>query len=86
MHKRFVYFYLMKSARERILQVVPLHVTYWKKAQLTDYRGGPFADRTGGLILFTTADLGTAKKITDNDPFVLENLIEASWVKEWFPE
>ena len=86
MEKRFVDFYLMKSARERIPQVVPAHVAYWKKAHLKDYMAGPFADRTGGLILFTAADLGIAKKIADNDPFVLENLIEASWVKEWTPE
>ncbi len=86
MEKRFVYFYLMKPARERIPQVVPAHMAYWKEAHLKDYRGGPFADRTGGLILFTAADLGIAKRIADNDPFVSDNLIEASWVKEWIQE
>ena len=48
--------------------------------------GGPFADRSGGLITFETDDIETATKTAMNDPFVLENLIEDKWIKEWVVE
>ena len=59
---------------------------YWKSANLNGYMGGPFADRTGGLISFVTSSLQEAEQIIGQDPFVLENLIEQTWIKEWFSE
>jgi uncharacterized protein YciI len=45
--------------------------------------GGPFADRTGGLITFAAASLEDAQDIIMHDPFVREQLIEQRWIKEW---
>jgi uncharacterized protein YciI len=81
--KRFVYFYFMKKEPARIQSVVPAHVTYWRERNLKGYLGGPFADRSGGLITFETESLEEATSIIMNDPFVLEDLIENKWIKEW---
>jgi hypothetical protein len=42
----------MKREPEKIQQIVPLHVEYWGKYKSKNYLGGPFADRSGGLIIF----------------------------------
>ncbi len=83
MKKQFVVFYFMKKELEKIQKVVPSHVEYWKKRNLTKYRGGPFSDRSGGLITFEAENIEEATKIIMNDPFVLENLIGNKWIKEW---
>jgi uncharacterized protein YciI len=80
---RFVYFYFNRHAPDRLGSVVPAHVAYWHGANLPEYRGGPFADRTGGLISFEAPDLQQAEAIVERDPFVVEDLIEQSWIKEW---
>ncbi len=84
--KRFVYFYFNRRTPERIREVVPAHVRYWQTAQVTGYQGGPFADRTGGLISFAAQDLQQATDIIRQDPFVVEDLIAKKWIKEWIPE
>jgi len=84
--KRFLYFYLMRNTPEAIRQLVPAHVQYWHSRDLRDYIGGPFADRTGGLITFAAASLDHAEQIIIHDPFVSEQLIEQRWVKEWLIE
>jgi uncharacterized protein YciI len=66
--------------------VIPSHVQYWKTADLKEYVGGPFGDRTGGLISFSTLNIEEAIKIILQDPFVLENLIAEKWIKEWIIE
>ena len=84
--KRFLYFYLMRNTPEDIRQLVPLHVQYWHTLDLPDYMGGPFADRSGGLITFAATSLGDAQQIISDDPFVAGQLIEQSWIKEWLIE
>lgn len=84
--KRFVYFYFNRRTPEQIREVVPAHVRYWQTARVADYQGGPFADRTGGLISFAAQDLQQATAIILQDPFVLEDLIDEKWIKEWMPE
>ncbi|HEU4385632.1 MAG TPA: YciI family protein [Anaeromyxobacteraceae bacterium] len=81
--QRFLYFYLMRNAPEAIRQVVPAHVQYWHGRSLPSYLGGPFADRTGGLITFGATSLEDAKRTVEGDPFVRLRLVEQSWVKEW---
>jgi uncharacterized protein YciI len=83
---RFVYFYFNRRTPERISEVIPAHVCYWQTAHVADYQGGPFADRTGGLIVFAAKDLQQATAIIRQDPFVSEDLIEEKWIKEWLPE
>lgn len=84
--RRFLYFYFNRNEPEKIRQVVPAHVQYWKSANLKGYMGGPFADRTGGLISFVASSLQEAEQIIGQDPFVLEVLVEQTWIKEWLSE
>jgi uncharacterized protein YciI len=84
--KRFVYFYFNKQEPEKVRQVVTAHVEYWKSARLPGYSGGPFGDRTGGLISFLAQDKSAAEQIANQDPFVLEDCIASSWLKEWVVE
>ncbi len=81
--KRFVYFYFMKNEPDKIRQVAPAHVNYWHSAQLPGYLGGPFADRTGGLISFEAVTLEDATEIVEKDPFTINDLIGDLWIKEW---
>jgi uncharacterized protein YciI len=83
MGKRFALFYLMKNEPEKIKAAVPLHIDYWHKLKLNKYLGGPFADRTGGLITFEAESIEEATRITMNDPFVLQDVLEDKWLKEW---
>ena len=84
--KRFLYFYFNRNEPEKLRQVVPAHVHYWQDANPRGYMGGPFADRTGGLISFVASSLEEAEAIILQDPFVLEDLIDQKWIKEWSPE
>jgi uncharacterized protein len=84
--KHFVYFYFNSFEPEKVRQVVPAHVQYWHTAGLDGYRGGPFSDRTGGLITFSASSLEEATEIIQRDPFVQEGLIDQNWIKEWLAE
>jgi uncharacterized protein YciI len=81
--KRFLYFYLMRNRPDDIRRAAPAHAQYWRERNLPGYMGGPFADRSGGLITFEAAGIEEAKQAVMSDPFVLDNLIEQSWVREW---
>jgi uncharacterized protein len=85
-NRRFIYFYFNRNEPEKIRQVVPTHVQYWKAANLRGYSGGPFADRSGGLIFFSALSLEQATEIIIQDPFIQEDVIEQKWIKEWIPE
>lgn len=80
---RFLYFYLMSDARARVQAVAPEHAAYWRELGLPNYLGGPFGDRSGGLITFETGSVPEAERLVANDPFVREDLVEGRWVKEW---
>lgn len=84
--KHFVYFYFNRNEPEKIRQVVPSHVQYWKTADLKEYRGGPFGDWMGGLISFVASSLEEVTEIILQDPFILEDLIAEKWIKEWIVE
>jgi len=84
--KRFVYFYFMKREPERIQSAVPSHIEYWRGSGLQEYTGGPFADRSGGLITFEAEDLEAATEVAMKDPFVSEDVLESKWIKEWVVE
>ena len=81
----FAYFYLMKADPDRVRAVAPRHASYWQELQLAHYRGGPFADRSGGLITFDADDTAQAQRAVRADPFALEGLVDAQWLKEWTP-
>jgi uncharacterized protein YciI len=86
MTKLFAFFYLMRKDAPGVREAVPEHVAHWKGAALEGYRGGPFADRSGGLITFYAADLEEAFALVERDPFVRRGLLHERWTKEWQPE
>ncbi|MBL7994642.1 hypothetical protein JNM05_04650 [bacterium] len=86
MAKQFVFFYLMKNNPEKIRNIVPEHIIYWNDCKPINYSGGPFSDRSGGLILFEAENMQMATELAVNDPFVVQDMIESKWVKEWIRE
>jgi uncharacterized protein YciI len=80
---RILYFYLMSDAPDRVRAVAPRHAAYWRDLGLGHYLGGPFADRSGGLITFEAGSVTEAGQLVAEDPFVQEDLLERHWVKEW---
>lgn len=84
--QRFIYFYFNRNEPEKIHQVVPAHVEYWRSLNMEGYMGGPFTDRTGGLISFLASNLEEAEEIMRQDPFVSADLIEQKWIKQWIVE
>lgn len=86
MRDEVAYCYWMKSDPDRVRTIVPQHAEYWRDLGLSRYVGGPFADRSGGLITFEAGSLEAAERIIAADPFVRERLLEGSVVKVWIPE
>jgi uncharacterized protein YciI len=83
---QFAYFYWMKEGPSRVRVVAPRHVAHWRELRLAGYLGGPFQDRTGGLIVFEAGDATEAERAVRADPFVREGLLAAYWLKAWAPE
>jgi uncharacterized protein YciI len=83
---RFAYLYFMTDDPDRIRATVGRHVAHWQQLRLPGYLGGPFQDRTGGLITFQADDGEQARRAVDTDPFLQEGLLAAHWLKQWTPE
>jgi uncharacterized protein YciI len=83
---QYAYFYLMRADGEGVPEAVPEHVAHWRGLGLDDYVGGPFEDRTGGLITFRAEGTSRAERAVATDPFVSRGLVKASWLKRWLPE
>jgi uncharacterized protein YciI len=64
----WAYFYFMKKESAHVREVAPRHAQYWRQTGSSE-RGGPFSDRSGGLILFEAPDEQTARKTIAEDPF-----------------
>ncbi len=86
MAAQFVFFYTMREGAPELRDAVPEHVAYWRRTGLDGYLGGPFADRSGGLITFRAGDAREAFAIVERDPFVLRGLVRDRYLKEWLPE
>ena len=80
---RFLFFYLMTDDPDRVREVAPQHSTYWGRQKLAGYLGGPFADRSGGLITFEADTPALAEKLVSGDPFLGQGCISSWWLKEW---
>jgi uncharacterized protein YciI len=83
---RIAYFYWMRDDPDRVGAVAPEHAAYWRDLGLPGYLGGPLADRSGGLITFEADSLESAERLVAADPFVRDELLEGSVVKQWMPE
>lgn len=84
--KSIIFFYTMKNEPELIKGLVSEHIRYWENLNLVNYKGGPFIDRSGGLITFLFDDLEQAKKIINEDPFIKGNVISDIHIKVWIAE
>lgn len=73
----------MKDEPDRVRTAAPRHHAYWTDKGLDGFMGGPFADRSGGFLTFRAPDVETALALIDGDPFVTEDLLASSWIKEW---
>jgi hypothetical protein len=51
----WVYVYLTRDEAARVREVAPRYAQYWSETGSAE-RGGPFSDRSGGLIVFDAAD------------------------------
>jgi uncharacterized protein YciI len=80
---RVVHIYTMKPEPQRVRAIAPKHSAYWRQVGVRGYQGGPFQDRSGGLITFETNSSQEAERLIRADPFVQEDLLESSWVKQW---
>ena len=83
---RYAYLYFMKDEPDRIRATVERHVVHWQQLRLPGYLGGPFEDRTGGLITFQAEDDEHARRAVETDPFLQEGLLEVYWLKQWTPQ
>lgn len=80
---RFLFFYLMVDDADRVRDAAPRHAAYWHQRALRGYLGGPFADRSGGLITFETDNPAQAEQLVKDDPFLRDGLL-ASWrLEQW---
>ncbi len=82
---RVAYFYSLKDD-PAVRDVAPKHAAYWQGLDLEGYIGGPFTDRSGGLISFEVESLDRARELVDDDPFCEANLLAECSVKEWAVE
>ena len=74
----------MDSTKEnKIKEIAKSHSAYWHSINPDAYKGGPFSDRSGGLITFKSQSYNEAKKLIDKDPFNLCHLLKKKWLKEW---
>ena len=82
---RFLFFYLTTDDAVRVSEVAPRHAAYWAAQDLPQFLGGPFADRTGGLVTFEAASPARAKQLVANDPFLREGTLSNWWLEPWLP-
>lgn len=54
----------------------------WKDSKPVNYSGGPFSDKSSGLILFEAENIEAAAELAMNDPFIVREAIETKWIKE----
>jgi hypothetical protein len=80
---RFAYFYFMTDDADRVREAAPDHAAYWQDLQLDGYQGGPFADRSGGLIVFAADSVDHAGRLVGDDPFIRHGLLADRWLKQW---
>lgn len=83
---RFLYFYLMADDPERVSETAPRHAAYWHQLAPQGYLGGPFADRSGGLITFETETDALAREMVAEDPFLGSGLLSSWWLEPWLAE
>ena len=75
--------YFLSSDMKKIHQSLGAHVNYWRKGNFAYFKNGPFADKSGGLIIFSATDEKQAEKTIAGDPLLQGKAIQQFWLKEW---
>ena len=90
---RFVYCYSMKEDPDAAREAAPKHAAYWHELRLPEYVGGPFADRSGGLISFEAPVDGSARQlVSSRSPAAhitfprMRSPFNDWWLKVWLPQ
>ena len=65
-------------------EILDIHKAYLQKyiEEGKIFAKGPFADHSGGLIIYKTESLEEAKEIAENDPVIIHNSRKLT-LKEW---
>lgn len=70
---------------ERRLQTRPTHREYLRSL-FDDGKlamSGPWADETGAMLIYETADLAEAQRLLDADPYRVAGVIADARIREW---
>lgn len=78
--KNFIFYYFMNEKSVQIKTQASEHAKYWHTSKKP---GGPFADFSGGFIIFSAKDIQEAKSMISQDPFMIHGLLAQHWLKEW---
>ena len=81
--KIYMFMYILTDDLDKVRKILGHHVGYWKGLELDYFKNGPFADKSGGLILFSAADADAAEEILGKDPLLQGNAVNQYWLKEW---
>ena len=81
--KTYVFMYILAADLDLIKKCLGQHVSYWKGLSLEYYKNGPFADKSGGLIIFSAENEKRAEEVLQQDPLVTEKAVAQYWLKEW---
>lgn len=81
--RKYAFIYFLGENIDTIKKNLGQHIHYWKGLELDYYANGPFADKSGGLILFSSDNLANAGKIITDDPLVKAKAVQQYWLKEW---
>ena len=82
---KFIHYVAYTDDKEKIAAHAPDHQRYMKS--LLDAGrlslGGPFADGSGGLIIYDVATKEDAEALRDQDPFAISGVFVRSEIKPW---
>jgi len=81
--KLFSFIYFLDEDVEKTKQFLGRHVKYWKSKNFSYFKNGPFADKSGGLIIFSAPDHSQAQETVGDDPLLQGKAIKQYWLKEW---
>ena len=77
----------IRYVQEKLAEVRPRHREFLNRlvAAGTVAIAGPFADNTGGVVLYQAADAESLQELLDQDPYAIEGVIAERTVREFNP-
>ncbi len=81
--KLYSFIYFLDEDIEKTKKSLGRHITYWKSRKFDYFKNGPFADKTDGLIIFSSGSYKQAQETVAGDPLLTGEAIKKYWLKEW---